>query len=563
MNFRNFFNREFSVVASAAVVIGFFSFVAKILGLLRNRILAGEFGAGDALDAYFAAFRVPDFIYNILIIGILSSVFIPVFAEYLAKDKESARKLLNVVLTVFAVLLVAFSVLAIIFMPTLMSFVAYGFDAEKMRLTVALSRIMFLSPILLGISNILSNVLQVHKMFFSFALAPVLYNIGIIVGALFLARPFGVAGLALGVVLGAFFHFLIQLPPLARLGFKFRLVFDWAHPGLKKIVWLSLPRTVGLAAYQINFIVITAIASAISSGSVSVFNFANDLQYVPIGIVALSFISAVFPSLSARYARNDISGFLNEFYLTVNQILYLVIPLSVFLILERAQIVRVVLGYGQFSWEDTRLTAAALGAFALSIFAQSLTPLFSRAFYAIQDTKTPILINVVSAALNIFFSFYFLSLLKAGGAFADFVAAVFKISDLNDIAVIALPLAFSASGIINFLWLYFAFSNRINDFDSGKILYSLLRINAASALMAIAVYPALYLTAMIVDTHTFFGIFAQGAAAFLVGTAVYVSASFIFKIPEFFVFWNLFTLPVKRIFLSRLFPIQVNGSEKL
>ena len=187
------------------------------------------------------------------------------------------------------------------------------------------------------------------------------------------------------MALGAFLHLIINLLPLLHLGFKFRPVFDLTHPGLRKVFWLSLPRTVGLAAYQLNFIVITALASAVSAGSISVFNFANDLQYVPIGIVALSFVTAVFPALSSSWAEGDVKGFLDELYLSVNQILFLVIPISIFLILERAQIVRVILGYGAFSWEDTRLTAAALGAFAISIFAQSLIPLFSRAF-----TRSPI-----------------------------------------------------------------------------------------------------------------------------------------------------------------------------
>lgn len=563
MNIRNIFNREFSVVASAAVIIGFFSLVSKFLGLLRNRILAGEFGAGDQLDVYFAAFRIPDFIYNILIIGILSSVLLPVLAEYMAKNKEAAQKLMNVVLSVFAVLLVIFSAVAIILTPELMSFVAYGFNPEKMKLVVLLTRIMFLSPILLGISDILSNVLEARKMFFSFAVAPVFYNLGIIIAALFFIRPFGVAGLALGVVLGSFFHLLIQLIPLSRLGFRFRFDFDIKHPGLRRIIWLSLPRTIGLAAYQVNFIVITAIASTISSGSISVFNFANDLQYIPIGIVALSFVSAVFPSLSASYAKKNIGEFLTEFYLTVNQILYLVIPISIFLIIERAQIVRVLLGYGQFSWHDTRLTAAVLGAFSISIFAQSLVLLFSRAFYAVQNTKTPVFINSVSVLINILLSVYFLRLLKAGGAFAHLIAAVFKVADMGDIAVIALPLAFSAASIINFLWLYFAFANKLEDFDSSKILHSLFRINIASALMTLVVYPTLYLMALIVGTHTFLGIFAQGTAAFLVGALVYALASLALKTPEFYIFWKLFALPVRRIFLSRIFPMEVNGSKKL
>ncbi len=548
---------------SAAFMIGFFSFLSKILGLIRNRIFAGEFGAGDTLDIYFAAFRIPDFIYNLLIIGVLGSVFIPVFAEYLARGKKEAWRFANNVLTVFAAGVAIFSIVAIIFAPQIISLIAFGFDAQKQQATVALTRIMFLSPLLLGISSIIGSILQTNKMFFSFAVAPVFYNIGIILGAVFFVDFFGIIGLAIGVALGAFLHLIINLLPLLHLGFKFRPVFDLTHPGLRKVFWLSLPRTVGLAAYQLNFIVITALASAVSAGSISVFNFANDLQYVPIGIVALSFVTAVFPALSSSWAEGDVKGFLDELYLSVNQILFLVIPISIFLILERAQIVRVILGYGAFSWEDTRLTAAALGAFAISIFAQSLIPLFSRAFYAISDTKTPVFINVVCVFINIFLSFWFLRLMDGGGQFFELVGRLLKVSDMENISVLALPLAFSVSSIINFLWLYFAFSTKISEFDSSKILTSIVKINIAVALMAVAIYPTLRLVAGIVDMHTFAGIFLQGVSAFLVGLTVYSVVSYLLKISEFFAFWEALYLPVRKLFLSRLFPVQVNGSEKL
>src|SRR3989344_2119187 len=256
MIFRNILNKEFKVVLSAALTISFFSLVAKLLGLVRNRIFAGEFGAGDTLDIYFAAFRIPDFLYNILIVGILSSVFIPVFSEYLARDEQSAWKLANTVLSVFLLIFMAFCLVAIVFAPQLITLVAVGFGDEKKQADREPTRIMFFSPILLGISN----------------------NIGNILGALFFIKPLGVAGLAWGVVLGALLHLLIQIPPLFKTGFVFRFLFDFTHAGLRQIVLLSLPRTVGLAAYQLNFIIITSIASTMSSGSISVFNFANDLQ---------------------------------------------------------------------------------------------------------------------------------------------------------------------------------------------------------------------------------------------------------------------------------------------
>lgn len=555
MRLRNLFNAESDAIFSAALMIGFFSFLSKALGVLRNRIFAGEFGAGDTMDVYFAAFLIPDFLYNLFIIGILSSVFIPIFAEYVARDKEEAWRLASIVITLCVSGLAVFAIIAAVFAPLLVTLIAPGFTPEKQEATAGLMRIMFLSPILIGVSNILGNILQVHKRFFSFAVAPVMYNIGIIMGALFLVGKFGITGLAIGVVFGALLHFLIQLPSIMPLGFSFRPIFDLRHPGLRKILWLSLPRAVGIAAQQLNFIVIIAIASTVVSGSIAVFYFANDLQYVPIGIIALSFIGAVFPFLASSYAERNMDAFLDKFYGAINQILFFVIPVSVFLILIRAQLVRVFLGYGQFSWEDTRLTAACVGAFALSIFAQSLVPLFSRAFYALQDTKTPVVINVASVLANVALSFYFLYLMQAGGSFAHAIGTIFKVSDLSGIAILALPLAFSLTSVLNLMFLYFAFLRKVEQFDGAKIVPSLFKINLAALAMALAVYPALRFAAERVDMHTFFGVFAQGALAFIVGSAVYMFMTYLLRVEEFFGIWHAFTLPIRKLFLSRLYPI--------
>lgn len=564
MIFKNILNKESKVIISAALVIGFFSLLSRILGLVRNRIFADMFGAGDEMDIYFAAFRAPDLIYNILIIGAVGAVFMPVFFEYLEKKgKKDAMELTSNILNIFTFGVVAVSFALYFFADSITAIFVYGFDKEKMRLTAEMTKIMLLSPVFLGMSSILGNLLQAKKMFLPFALAPVLYNIGIIFGALFFTDSFGVLGLAYGVVLGALLHFLIQIPPALKVGFKFTPSFNIFHPGLKEMLLLSGPRVAGLLAYQLNFIVITAIGSSLSSGSIAVFNFANDLQYIPIGIIALSFVTAAFPSLSESFAKKNISEFLNKFYSTTNQILFLVIPISVFLILERAQIVRVILGTGQFSWEDTRLTAATLGIFALSVFAQSLVPLFSRAFFALGDTKTPVLINVSSLILNIGLSFYFVDLIKDQGVFYETLASMMRVHDISDISILGLPFAFSISSVINLLWLYFALSSKIDSFSGEKILFSITRINLAVLVMGLAVYPTLRLMAEIINMQSFVGIFLQGFAAFLVGLFVYLWVSYWLKIPEFFAFWQAFTLPVKKIFLSKVFPTQVNGSEKL
>ncbi|MEK7452860.1 MAG: murein biosynthesis integral membrane protein MurJ [Patescibacteria group bacterium] len=556
-------NVESKFIISAALMIGFFSLLSRVLGILRNRIFTSEFGAGDITDIYFSAFVIPDLIYNIFIIGAIGIVFIPIFFEYSQKSKEEAMHLTNIVLNILILFVILIASLFAFFAQEILSIFLYGFSPEKIQTTVDMTRIMLLSPIFLGISSILGNFIQAHKRFLSFALAPVLYNIGIICGVLFFVPNIGLAGLAYGVIFGAFLHLLVQLPTALSLGFKYKLSFDIWHPGFRKMIILSIPRVVGLLAHQLNFMVIIFIGSSLSSGSISIFNFANDLQYIPIGIIAFSFVTAVFPFLSESYSKKDMKEFLNKFYSTVNQILFLVIPISVFLILERAQIVRVLYGAGEFSWDDTKLTAAALGLFAMSIFAQSLIPLFSRTFFAMANSKTPVFINVASLAINIGLSFFFVGLLKDGGAFRDILGQILKVSDMSDIAVLGLPLAFSIASIINILWLYFSLSHKIDEYSSVRILYSVNRINISVLAMGVSVYPTLYFMANIVNMHTFLGIFLQGIVAFFIGSFVYFGSAYLLKIPEFFVFSEAFTLPIKRMFLLKSYTSQVNGSEKL
>lgn len=561
MKLKYILNKEFSVVTSAAFTIGFFALLSRMLGVVRNRIFAGEFGAGDIMDMYFAAFLIPDFVYNLFIVGMLSSIFIPVFARERERSIDSAWHLAHIVLTILSVIVAVCALIAIAFAPWLITFVAPGFDAQKQAGAAALMRIMLLNPVLLGISNIMGSILQAHKMFFSFALAPVMYNVGIIIGAVFFVKQFGPIGLAFGVVLGAFLHLLIQLPPLFKLGFQFKVSFDTAHAGLRRMAMLSVPRIAGIAAYQFNIVFISAMASTVAQGSVSVFNFANDLQFVPVGIVALSFTSAVFPFLASYYAKGDTKAFLDRLYGSVNQILFLVIPLSVFFILLRAQIVRIVLGYGRFSWEDTRLTAAALGAFAVSVFAQSLIPLFSRAFFAREDTKTPVVINMSAMALNIVLSFLFLRLMRSGGSFALAVGALLKVTGVEGMEILALPLAFSLSAIVNFIWLYFAFSRRVDEFDGSRIVSSLWKINCAAGVMAVFVYGALYAGALFVNMHSFAGIFTQSIAGSFAGFLAYGIMAYMLKIPEFFVLYEAVPLPARRL-ISRFSFFPMDGADK-
>jgi putative peptidoglycan lipid II flippase len=554
---KRFLNHTSKTVLSAAFILAITTLLSRILGLIRDRLLAGEFGAGNELDIYFSAFSLPDLIYSILIMGAISSAFIPIFAQYFKKDEEDAWKLTGGLLSWVILILIALSLILIIFAPQVVSIIAPGFSAAKKAMTVTLTRIMFLSPLILGISSIFSGVLQYFNRFLIYSLAPIMYNLGIIIGIVFLVPAMGLTGLAWGVVLGAFLHFLIQLPSAIYSGFKFKGFFK-LHQGIKKIITLTIPRTIGLAATQINYVVITAIASGLTVGSIAIFNLSDNLQNVPIGIIGISFAMAVFPRLASSSAENDKKSFFTNFSLVFNQILYLILPISAIFFILRAQIIRLVLGTGQFGWVDTRLTAAALGIFAISIFAQSLIPLISRAFYSLHDTKTPVLISLASIGLNILMSFGFVWILNQSNLFTEFFSGIFKLSGIKNFAVLGFPMAFSLSGIFNFAVLMKFFNRKTRGYDArdifSSVFKSVFKIVVSCILMALVIYGLLQIFNLIFNTKTFIGLFLQTSISGLIGIGVYFIISLLFKLPESMAMAKKFLFKSKRDTLEEVQP---------
>lgn len=532
--FKRFLNSKSKTIFSAAFILAAAALASRVLGLFRDRLLAGRFGAGDELDIYYAAFRLPDLVFSILIMGAISSAFIPIFAQYFHKNKKEAWQLVNGVLNLaFLSLIVVAGILAI-FAPQIISLIAPGFSGAKREMTILLTRIMFLSPIILGISSILSGVLQYFQRFLVYSLAPIMYNVGIILGILIFVPMWGLVGLAWGVVLGVFLHMLIQLPSAIYSGFSWRPVLDIYHKGVRKIIKLMIPRTIGLAGFQINFLVITAIASTLASGSIAVFNLSNNLQYVPIGIFGIAFATAVFPNLAKAFTWKRKKSFSKDFSSIFSQILFLIVPLSALFFILRAQIVRVILGTGEFGWIDTRLTAAALGIFSLSIFAQGLIPLISRAFYAFQNTRTPVLISLTSIVLNVCFSFFFVWILSNPNIISSLLSGILKLKGLKEFAILGLPLAFSLANIINFVVLLKLFAKKINWWHPQRILNSFSKVVLATLLMGLVAYSLLYILDLFLDTHTFIGIFLQGILAAIAGIVVYCLVMILLKSPEIF-----------------------------
>ena len=490
-------------------MIAFFSFSSKLLGLLRERLIAHNFGASELSDIYYASFRLPDLIFNTLVLGALSSAFIPVFQKVWFKDKKEGLLLANSVLNFLLVFIGALLVLVFIFSPQIIKLITPGFAPWQLEMTVNLSRIMLLAVIFFVVSNLIGGVLNSWKKFFSFSLAANFYNLGIIFGIVFLYPLLGLSALAWGVLLGAFLHLLVQLPEAYKYGWRFQLVFNF-DSNLKKIFRLMLPRTMGLAASQINLVVITMIASTLTVGSIAVFNMANNLQSLPISIFALSLAIAVFPTFTQAFTSDNKKLFADNFSLNFRRILYILVPISVLMLVLRAQIVRVILGSGAFNWENTYYTAQTLGFFSLSIFAQGLIPLLARSFYAFEDTKTPMLISVFSIIINIFLALFLSPLL----------------------GVMGLALAFSIANIINMFLLYFVLSTKIININHNKILNSLVKILFNSFLCGLSAYLTLQILSQLVNMKTFIGVFVQGFGAASAGLLIYLLVSILFKLEE-------------------------------
>ena len=516
-------SRPTESVISAAFVITVAGLLSNLLGLVRDRLLASTFGAGDTLDVYYAAFRIPDLIYSLLILGSMSAAFIPVFTGLRSKDDgdDEAWKLTNGIMNLSLFLIIIISILCAITAPFLMRIITPGFSPEKMESAVLFTRIMFLSPIFLGISGIMGGVLTSMKHFLVYSVAPLLYNIGIILGITVFVGFMGPIGLAWGVVFGALMHMILQYATVRKLGYIHRWEFAsaWKDRNVRKVFSLMLPRMTGIAINQFNMMVITVFASTLAAGSLAVFNFSQNLASVPLSVFGISFAIAVFPVLSTYAARGEKENFVRAFSETFRQIMFFVIPLSVFMVVLRAQIVRVVLGAGKFDWNDTILTFQCLGILALSLFAQSAVQLLARSFYALQDTKTPFYIAIATEAVNIL--------------------AVIMLIDR--VQIVGLAIAFSLANAVQMMLLLFFLRARFDSLDDRNIILSVSKIAFASFAAGLGIQGAKYAVASAVDLDTFLGVFTQLTVPLILGFAIFIGISHLLKLEEFILFKNSLT----------------------
>jgi putative peptidoglycan lipid II flippase len=506
---RRIFHSETKQLSRAAMIIAAASLVSRIVGLVRDRLLASQFGAGETLDIYYAAFRIPDFVFTLLILGALSAGFIPLFTKQFAKNKKEAWAFADGVLSYFLVVFVLVCVVLIGTAPQLVDLIAPGFHEEARAMTVQLTRIMLISPLLLGVSSVLGGVLHSMRRFLVTALAPIAYNVGIIFGILVLAPLFGVAGLAYGVVVGALLHACVQLPTAVRLGFRPHLRLRWT-PTLTRLTLLSLPRVATLGLTHLVLIALTAFATQMAVGSLAVFTFANNLYGVPIGVFGVSYAVAAFPAMSRAIAAKRIAQFTQHFSNSIRQVLFFLIPATALYVVLKAQLVRLVLGAGAFDWADTVATIETLEAFSLGIVFHGATLVLVRAYWARENTLTPAIIAGVGALTTIASAWWFRDALGVRG----------------------LALAFSLGFVVQTVFLWAGLVLARAELDTRRIVVSTARMVLAAFLAALAAQWIKTTIGIALGTETVVAVFTQGVVAGVVALALYGVILWILGSPE-------------------------------
>ncbi len=403
-------------VARAASLMMVLFIMSRALGLLRQIIIARQFGTTAEIDAYWAAFRLPDFLFYVVAGGALGSAFIPVFTGYLAReDLPGAWRLASGVISWITLILTILSGIAAIFAPALVTLFLPDFTPDQQALTAELMRWMLISTVIFGVSGVLMGILNARQHFLLPGLAPIIYNLSIIFGALFLGPIWGVRGLTAGVVIGAVGHLLVQIPGLIQHQMRFRPNLNYTDPYLREVGRLMAPRVLGLAAVQINFVVTTFLAASLAVGSITALQYAWIIMLLPQGIIAQSVATALFPTLAALAAKDDVAEMRRIFGLTLRNLLFLTLPAAIGLLILREPIVRLLLERGEFTAQSTQLTAWALGFFAIGLVGHAVVEIATRAFYALKDTKTPVIIAVLTMIINVIFSLWFMQLFESIG----------------------------------------------------------------------------------------------------------------------------------------------------
>jgi putative peptidoglycan lipid II flippase len=517
-------------LASAAMVVMFFFVLSRATGLLREMVIGAQFGTSPDLDAYLAAFRVPDLLFQLVAGGALGSAFIPTFASYWVRgDQTGAWRLFSRTLNLVTLALIALAALAAwLALPLTVWVIAPGFTPGQQALTASLMRWMLVGTVVFGASGLVMGALNAVQHFLAPAAAPVVYNLAIIGGAWVLAPQMGVYGLALGAVLGAVGHLAVQAPVLARRGAIYTAEWRLGDPGVREVMRLMGPRMLGLLFVQLHFLVNTILASGLAAGSLSALNYAWLLMLLPLGIFAQAIGTVVFPTFAAQTAAGETAAMRTSFGLILRVVLFLTLPAAAGLWALRTSLVRLLLERGEFGPESTALVAYALQFYAVGLTGHAAVEIGVRVFYALHDTWTPVRVGVAAMALNVALSLVWVGRLEHGG----------------------LALANSVATTVEMVALYWLLHRRMGGLPLADLVATLVRCGLAAGAMAAAVWAWLAWTgAVLTDGPVRVWVTPLGGMALAV--AVYGAAALALGSRELRPLWSALRVRARRAHTER------------
>lgn len=518
----NLLLRRQTNILSAALIIMVTVVFSQILGLVRQRLLVSIFGASDTLGIYLVSSKLPDFLFQLIIAGALSSAFIPVFSEHIGKGKVAqANALSSSLITLGLAVFLVLAFFLFVFAEFFLNLIAPGFSHNQIQLMASLMKIIIFGEILFIFGSFLSAILQSYNHFFIPGIAAAFYNIGMIVSIVIFSPIVGIFAPAYGVVLGALIFILIQLPMSKKVGFSFVPSFYFKAEGVLETLRLMWPRTISIAIFYLGTLAIVALISFLSSPGRNyvIFDYAQTLAFAPIVLFGQTIAQAAFPVLSRE--REKIEEFKQVFIASFNQMLYLVLPVSALLLVLRIPIVRLVYGASQFDWQATVLTGKTLAFFSISIFAQALIYLVSRGFYALHDTKTPLVVGAITTGLMIVMGVLFIVYYKLG--------------------VETLAIAYSVGSILNLLLLFLVLAKRIGGFRKRELLFSQGKIFLATIFTGFALYiPIKLLDQLVFDTTRTINLILLTGISSFAGLSLYLFLTWLFDVKEAKTFILLF-----------------------
>lgn len=504
-----------SSIRGASLILMITLTASNVLGVIRDHFLAQKIPT-DRLDIYYAAFRLPDLIFNVLILGSIAAAFVPVYSKYIKeKGDEEANEMAQATISVGLLAVTIALVIMFFAMGGLMKLLVPNFSSQKMAETVNMARWLLVSPFIFTLSYFFGGVLNARKRFLAYSIAPLFYNLAIITGVILFADTLGVKGVIIGVISGALLHMLIQLPSVLQVGLKPALRFDFANTGVKRVIRLMIPRAIGLGANQILLFAFTGFASYVP-GAIAIYNLTDNIQTVPSVIFGNSLATAAFPTLSGLSLdiKEEKERFVGVFNRSVRAALFFLIPSTAVIFVLRAQIIRLILGYGFFGWSDTKAASAALGFFALSVVAQGLIPIITRSYYAMHDTRTPMKISVASILTSVVLGYLFSRQIIPFGS-----------------TVAGLALAFSVGSWVNLILLVYYIRTRF-EINFKNIFIYVATIISLTLVTSVAMQLTKMLVSGAFDINRVRYLLLQTILSLAVGGLVYLLLGWLFKIKE-------------------------------